>query len=247
VVVNYKIKRRVTERLFDHLYKLGIDNSTIRSHQPETVDACSRCNGALGGIPQGPQRRQLQSYLVSQWKHTKYRVGIQFLKEFVESHLEKRLCSAGENGDLEQTYRTQSHRLAAADCRFQRSQLCTGKLPVIGQPSNEYVCIQQQTGKQAGAPYADPAISQTADVSALTMSPVIRALPAQLFRGDFQAVRFTGPRTATGRPRLVIVMGSPDFSISPRQARHLALNSVALSTRSVIHFHRSSSHGHLTK
>ena len=31
---------------------------------------------------------------------------------------------------------------------------------------------------------------------------------------------------------LVMVMGSPDFSISPRQARHLALNSDALSTRS---------------
>jgi hypothetical protein len=125
--------------------------------------------------------------------------------------------------------------------------LFTGKLPVLGQPSNEYVCIQQQTRQQVGAPYAGPAISQSADVSTFTMSPIIRALRAQLFRGDFQAVRFAGPSTATGRPRLVMVMGSPDFSISPRQARHLALNSVALNTRSFIHFHRSRSHGHLTK
>jgi len=34
-----------------------------------------------------------------------------------------------------------------------------------------------------------------------TISPTIRAFPAQLFLGDFHALRFEGPRRATGRPR----------------------------------------------
>jgi RecA DNA recombination protein len=68
------------------------------------------------------------------------------------------------------------------------------------------------------------------DVSAFTMSPIIWAFPAQLSLGDFQARLFGGPRTATGRPRLVIVIGSPRCSISSRNARHLALNSEALTT-----------------
>ena len=64
------------------------------------------------------------------------------------------------------------------------------------------------------------------------MSPTIWHLCAQLLPGDFRMGCFAGPSTATGRPRLVMVMVSPDCSISPRQARHLALNSDALSTRS---------------
>ena len=69
------------------------------------------------------------------------------------------------------------------------------------------------------------------DMSKFTMSPTILPFPANEFRGDFQALFFTGPRTATGTPRRVIVMGSARFSISCRRARHLALKSVALTTR----------------
>ena len=63
------------------------------------------------------------------------------------------------------------------------------------------------------------------------MSPTIRPLRAQLPREDFSAGRFTGPSTATGRPRFVMVIGSPSCSISLKQAKHLALNSEALRTR----------------
>src|ERR1700675_23309 len=63
------------------------------------------------------------------------------------------------------------------------------------------------------------------------MSPTMRPFLAQLFLGDFQAVFFKGPKTATGTPRLVIVIGSARSSISSRRARHVALNSVALTTR----------------
>ena len=80
--------------------------------------------------------------------------------------------------------------------------------------------------------YFDPATSHKADVSLFTMSPTIRAFRAQLLRGDLCELRLAGPSTATGRPRRVMVMGSPNCSISPRQAKHLALNSDALKTRS---------------
>jgi hypothetical protein len=43
-------------------------------------------------------------------------------------------------------------------------------------------------------------------------------------------LRFTGLSTATGRLRLVMVIGSPVGSISLRQAMHFDLNSVALMT-----------------
>src|SRR5271170_5900944 len=66
------------------------------------------------------------------------------------------------------------------------------------------------------------------------MSPTILALSAKLPRGDFQALFLAGANTATGRPRRVMVMGPPRCSISSRKARHLALNSVALTTRSFI-------------
>jgi len=61
----------------------------------------------------------------------------------------------------------------------------------------------------------------------LTMSPAISARPAQILRGDFQAFFLAGPRTATGRPRRVIVMGPPRCWISSRRARHLALSDLA--------------------
>jgi hypothetical protein len=63
------------------------------------------------------------------------------------------------------------------------------------------------------------------------MSPTIFALPAHEFAGDFQAFYLAGPSTATGRPRRVMVIGPPLCSISSSNARHLALNSVALTTR----------------
>lgn len=66
----------------------------------------------------------------------------------------------------------------------------------------------------------------------LTRSPTIRPRRAQRFRGDLLKLFWAGPSTATGRPRRVIVMGSPKRSISRKQARHFALNSDALMTRS---------------
>src|SRR6266481_1972757 len=78
--------------------------------------------------------------------------------------------------------------------------------------------------------YSGRTTSHKPDVSAFTMSPSIWAFPAQLFLGDFHALRLTGPRTATGMPRLVIVTGPPCCSISSRTERHLALNSVAFTT-----------------
>src|SRR5260370_42082483 len=63
------------------------------------------------------------------------------------------------------------------------------------------------------------------------MSPTMRAFRAQLSLGDFQVRCFNGPSTATGKPLRVIAMGSPRCWISERNARHLALNSVALTTR----------------
>src|SRR5205807_4888455 len=74
----------------------------------------------------------------------------------------------------------------------------------------------------------------------------IRPLRAQLLRGDFWRLRLAGPSTATGRPRRVMVIGSPDCSISPRQAKHLALNSEALKTRSFMIFMIAERYGHLT-
>jgi hypothetical protein len=228
------IKLRVRGRLFDHRYKPGLGDSQIRGHQPEAVNPRCSGNRPVGGVSQSSQGRDLQCYFISQRENAKYRVGIQFLKELVERRLQEWFLSAGENGDLQKADCAQSHRFAPAHRRFQHSRLCPGKLPVVGQPSNEYVCIQQYARQQVAAPYACRTTSQRADISAFTMSPVTRTRPAQLLRGDFQAARFTGPRTATGRPRLVIVMGSPDFSISLRHARHLALKSVALNTRSFI-------------
>lgn len=73
--------------------------------------------------------------------------------------------------------------------------------------------------------------SHRSDVSKFTMSPTTCPFRAQLSRGDFSAAPFTGPITATGRPRRVMVMDSRELSISLRQARHLALNSDAPRTR----------------
>jgi len=54
--------------------------------------------------------------------------------------------------------------------------------------------------------YFDPATSQREAVSTFTMSPAILPLRAQLSRGDFRTLCFTGPSTATGRPRRVMVI-----------------------------------------
>lgn len=62
--------------------------------------------------------------------------------------------------------------------------------------------------------YFDLTASHRSEVPVFTMSPMIRAFRAQLLRGDFGVARFAEPRTATGRPRGVIVIGPPDCSIS---------------------------------
>ncbi len=48
--------------------------------------------------------------------------------------------------------------------------------------------------------------------------------------GDLQGFLPDGPKTATGQPRFVIVIALPSSATSSSNARHLALNSVALMT-----------------
>src|ERR1017187_8855276 len=79
------------------------------------------------------------------------------------------------------------------------------------------------------SPLARAPAARPAPVS--TISPTTSPLSVQPSRGDFSGERLAGPNTATGRPRFVIVMGSPNCAISPRQARHSALNSDALRVR----------------
>ena len=67
-----------------------------------------------------------------------------------------------------------------------------------------------------------------------TMSPSIWTLPSKTPLGDFHRFLFAGPTVATGRPRFVTVIVPPLASTSSSNARHFALNSVALTTRSFI-------------
>src|SRR6185437_2329052 len=70
--------------------------------------------------------------------------------------------------------------------------------------------------------------------SIFAISPAILTFPAQAPFGDFQAALPTGEIVATARPRFVTVIVPPSSSTSSSNARHLALNSVALNTRCCI-------------
>src|SRR5213594_3987132 len=63
------------------------------------------------------------------------------------------------------------------------------------------------------------------------MSPRISTVPASVSCGQRADDRGTGIKRATGRPRFRMVTDSPVRSTSSSTARHLALNSDALSER----------------
>ena len=107
------------------------------------MDASRSGNGSVGGIPQSTQRGDIQGHFVSQRKDAKGRVGIQVPEEFIQADLQRRLFSAGENGDFQEADGAEGHWLAAPDGRFQRSQLRAGELSRFDQPSNQDVRVQQ--------------------------------------------------------------------------------------------------------
>jgi hypothetical protein len=117
----------------------------------------------------------------------------------------------------------------------------------FGSPTQRIrMCVSNKNlGCKLHLPSLSLTTSQRSEVSRFTISPTISILPAKRPLSDFHRFFFTGWRTATGRPRFVTVIVSLRSSTSSKNARHFALNSVAVTVRFAISRSYHSS-GHLT-
>jgi hypothetical protein len=220
-------------RLFHQLDKFGFDDAQIGGDQPQPVNARGGYYSAVCGVSQVSKSRPLPRDFMSQRENSKHRIGIQALEEFIQGHFQLRSFSASKKRNFQKADCAQSQWFAPLDGRIERSRLRARELFCVEQPSNKDVSVQQQAGNSRFS-YFDPAASHKKDVSLFTMSPMIRPFRAQLLRGDFDVARFAGPRTATGRPRRVMVIGPPKLFDLVEACEALALNSDALKTRSLM-------------
>lgn len=141
--------------------------------------------------------------------------------------------------DLSGTYSTTGMRFEAmirrqaahlAGRRAQTAELILRQTFRFRQPAYDNVSVQRQA-RSHSALHCRQRTSQRPDLSAVRIPFGMRTLPAQAPSDDTSGFLRTGPTLAIGRPRLVTVMAPPVRAISSGKARHLALNSVALTTR----------------
>lgn len=130
--------------LFNYRHELRVDNPLVGSHQPETVNAGSCDDGAVGGVPQRvSERRHLSGNLDIQWNDLESGPGFEHGEKFLHGDPQTRAALSEQHRDLKQCDSTQGKWLTSADRIAERASLIARKSFRFHEPADQHVSVKQ--------------------------------------------------------------------------------------------------------